>query len=121
MIYVSIGFTILFSFTMIIFGNYLKRFTPKKINGVIGYRSKWSMLNNDTWLFAHQKAGYYWVLIGLIMTPISLFTPFILDIWFDLNRVIPMLIYVQIALLLSVIPYTEIRLRKHFDSKGKRK
>lgn len=120
MIYVSIGFTILFSFTMILFGYYLKRFTPKKINGVIGYRSKWSMLNNDTWLFAHQKAGNYWLLLGLIILPISLF-PFILDTWFDLEIPILMLIYVQITLMISVIPYTEIRLRRHFDSNGKSK
>ena len=44
---------------------------PKKINWLIGYRTKKSMNNKNTWIFAHKYCGRLWIKIGLIMLIIS--------------------------------------------------
>ena len=45
---------------MIIAGRMMWKHCPKKINGVVGYRTKMSMINMDTWRFAHDHAGKLW-------------------------------------------------------------
>ena len=37
---------------------------PGKINAVIGYRTRRSMKNMDTWKFAHEYCGRLWWKIG---------------------------------------------------------
>ncbi|MEE0057733.1 MAG: SdpI family protein [[Bacteroides] pectinophilus] len=39
---------------MIIAGRMMWKHCPKKINGIVGYRTKMSMINMDTWKFAHE-------------------------------------------------------------------
>ena len=45
---------------MIIAGRMMWKHCPKKINGVVGYRTRMSMINMDTWEFAHEYAGKLW-------------------------------------------------------------
>ena len=42
---------------MVIVGNMMRKHTPEKINGMIGYRTARSMKNIDTWKFAHDHCG----------------------------------------------------------------
>ena len=49
---------------MIIAGRMMWKHCPKKINGVVGYRTKMSMINMDTWRFAHDHAGKLWWKVG---------------------------------------------------------
>ena len=39
---------------MIIFGRIFMKKAPEKINWVFGYRTRRSMMNKDTWAFAHK-------------------------------------------------------------------
>lgn len=57
----------LYSVTMIVAGWFMWKHSPKKINSVVGYRSKRSMINMDTWKFAHENCGKRWWKIGWIM------------------------------------------------------
>jgi len=48
---------LLIPLTMLFFGWLLFRRTPKEINYVYGYRTKRSMMNEETWRFANQYFG----------------------------------------------------------------
>ena len=62
---------LLIPLTMIFFGWLLFRKTPKEINYVYGYRTKRSMMNEETWRFANQYFGKAWCFCGLILAPLS--------------------------------------------------
>ncbi|MBF1133282.1 MAG: SdpI family protein, partial [Dialister invisus] len=62
---------LLIPLTMLFFGWLLFRKTPKEINYVYGYRTKRSMMNEETWRFANQYFGKVWYLCGLILAPLS--------------------------------------------------
>ena len=51
---------------------------PKKINGVVGYRTRMSMINMDTWEFAHEYAGKLWwkAGVGLLGPTLLIHIPF---------------------------------------------
>lgn len=57
--------------TMIVFGRLFSNKAPKDINHTFGYRTKRSMMNKDTWKFAHAYIGNRWFICGLILMPIS--------------------------------------------------
>ncbi len=58
-------------FIMIFFGGKFKNNPPDKINWIYGYRTKMSMKNKDTWIFAHKKIGGIWLKSGIILAVIS--------------------------------------------------
>lgn len=39
---------------------------PKNINNIFGYRTGWSMINKDTWTFAHEYCGKLWLKVSII-------------------------------------------------------
>ena len=105
------------------FGFYFKNKSPKEINSLFGYRTTMSMKNKDTWEFAHHYCGRLWLVLGMIMLPLS---------------VIPMLFFINqdidvvgiaggiiegiqvVVLLISIFP-TEKALKKTFDENGNRR
>lgn len=52
---------------LILAGRMMWKHCPKKINGVLGYRTARSMKNMDTWKFAHEYCGRLWWKTGWIM------------------------------------------------------
>lgn len=108
---------------MLFFGLYFKNKSPKEINSLFGYRTTMSMKNKDTWEFAHHYCGRLWLVLGMIMLPLS---------------VIPMLFFINqdidvvgiaggiiegiqvVVLLISIFP-TEKALKKTFDENGNRR
>ena len=108
---------------MISAGRMMWKNAPDKINRVYGYRTKYSMINDDTWRFAHDYCGRLWWKIGWKMLILSV----LVQILFyhgnedTIGTVCLVLCNVQlVGLILSIIP-TEIALRKTFDKDGKRK
>ena len=53
---------------MVGFGYYFYRHAPKEINDIFGYRTRMSMLNEDTWQFAHHYAGKLWFKWGIVVS-----------------------------------------------------
>lgn len=108
---------------MIIGGRMMWKHTPKNINSVVGYRTKRSMKNMDTWKFAHVYCGKSWWRIGWILLIVSIVVqiPFYNcsdDIMGTLGG---FLCLIQcFILILSIIP-TEMALKKNFTVDGIRK
>ena len=57
---------------MLIAGYLMYKHSPKDINGIIGYRTKLSMKNQETWDFAQKFCGKLWLKIGGIMLLLSI-------------------------------------------------
>ena len=105
---------------MIIVGNMMWKHPPKKINGIIGYRTARSMRNMDTWKFAHEYCGRLWWKIGWIMLIPSLLIhfPFYHSSDNRIGTVGGSLGSIQcIMLVVSIFP-TETALKKTFADEG---
>ena len=114
---------LLIPLTMIFFGWLLFRKTPKEINYVYGYRTKRSMMNEETWRFANQYFGKAWYLCGLILAPLSVIT---IAIVFGkgpgtVGTVGGIITMLQMLSLIGAIVPTESELKKNFDENGKRR
>ena len=105
-------------FITLITGYLMYRHTPKSINGLVGYRTRRSMINQDTWDFANKYCASLWIKIGIITTVIS----FLIYILFDVNEIVSIVIVLiqTFLLLLSIIP-VEKALKKIFDDDGNRR
>ena len=105
--------------TMLGFGTLWKKYPPRSINWIYGYRTKMSMKNKETWKFAHIYHAKVWFYNGIILLIISLIV--ILLFRKNYKKISRWIIYIQLAvMMLSIIP-TEIALRKKFDKNGKLK
>ena len=114
---------LLIPLTMIFFGWLLFRKTPKEINYVYGYRTKRSMMNEETWRFANQYFGKVWYLCGLISAPLSVIA---IAIVFGkgpgtVGTVGGIITMLQMLPLIGAIVPTESELKKNFDENGKRR
>ncbi len=111
------------SLAMIIGGWSMWKHCPKKINGLCGYRSSRSRLNQDTWRFAHENCGKRWWKIGWIMLILSILVqiPFYGADDDTIGMLGMILCIVECTILLvSIIP-TERALKKNFNDDGSRK
>ncbi len=110
--------TALISLSMIGFGLLFMKKPPKEMNSTFGYKTRMSSKNKDTWTFAHRYAGRVWLDSGIVTAVLFGILIFILKDSTILNKILVPLIYMQIIVLLLVIPLTEIALRKKFDKNG---
>ena len=114
---------ILIPFIMIVFGTWMYKYPPKKINGVIGYRTTMSRKNMYTWNFAHDYCGRLWIKIGII-----LMIPSVLCNFFVIHGTENQIGIVRgsavslqtIILCLSILP-VEKALKQVFDQNGNRR
>ena len=94
LVFVLLGFLFIFA------GNYMPKLT---VNGVAGYRIRYTRENKENWYSTHRFAGKLWVIVGIV-TVILAFTK----------------VYVAIAVLSAVILvapliYSYIYHKKHSD------
>ena len=108
---------------MLFFGLYFKNKSPKEINSLFGYRTTMSMKNKDTWEFAHHYCGRLWLVLGMIMLPLS-----VIPMLFFINQDIDVVGIaggiiegIQVVVLLISIYPTEKALKKTFDENGNRR
>ena len=52
---------------MLVCGYFMYNKPPKEINSVVGYRTKMSKKNKDTWEFAHNYCGRLWLKLGIAL------------------------------------------------------
>ena len=118
-----LAMTLLLPVTMIGFGRMFCHRPPEEINGLFGYRTPMSMVNKDTWAFAHRFCGRLWRVVGWILLPVSV-VPMVLvlgreaDTVGTVGAVVTML---QLIPMMGCIVPTEIALRKTFHPDGSRK
>ena len=109
--------------TMIVFGRLFSNDVPKDINHTFGYRTKRSMMNKDTWKFAHAYIGKLWFICGLILILISVvIMALVLGKGTDtVGMVGAILTVVQMILMIVTVIPTEYALKKNFDEFGRRR
>ncbi len=108
--------------TFLICGWVMWKQTPEKINRRVGYHSKRSMKNTETWKFANEHCGRLWWRIGWIMLFLSVAVqlPFMHSGKDIVGIMGGVLCTVQsLLLIVSAVP-TEIALKKTFTEDGKR-
>lgn len=109
--------------SMIVLGRLFRKSAPKEINSVFGYRTRRSMMNMETWRFAHAYFGKLWFICGLILVIPSV-AGMLLVLGKDadtVGTVGAILVAVQMVPMVGTILPTEQALKKTFDDEGKRR
>ena len=108
---------------MLIGGYYMCKRPPEDINSAMGYRTKRSKKNKDTWKFAHEYCGKLWIKVGAILLILTIVVqiPFVhsdSDVIAAFNII---LIIVQTAVLIVSLVPVERALERTFDENGNRR
>ena len=108
---------------MVILGARFRRRPPKSINAFFGYRTRRSMLNRDTWTYAHRFFGRIWLVLGLVLLPLSVIYMYRCrgDDADAVSHAATVLCIIQLVVLAVPIFFTENSLRRHFDEDGNKK
>lgn len=114
---------LLIPLVMIIFGRTMFKRPPKEINSICGYRTKMSIINKDTWNFAHNVCGKLWWKAGwiIILPSIVVQFPFLHSSHDTIGMVGLVLCIIQCAVLLGSILPVERALKRTFHDDGTRK
>ena len=113
-------FTLFVPLLMILCGVIMKKYHSDEPNGTLGYRTKRSMKNKDTWKFANEYAGKLWIKSGIIVTLISA----LLSIeYFRISEnaglgLMCFILIIQSALMIATIYPVEKALKEKFDDEG---
>ena len=108
-LYIALGYCAF----MLLLGWLLKKFPPKKINHLYGYRTQRSMKNQSTW----EAANTYSTLVFFKVSLYGFFIPVALYFLYpQLNVLIT--IITNTLLLLYVLYATEKHLKARFDIQG---
>ena len=89
------------------------KYPPKKINWVIGYRTRKSMKNEEDWKFANQYCGRIWIITGLIMLAVTLiiFGIFYSNIINYTENMLAIITLIQVAIIILPIFLVENKLK----------
>ena len=100
-------------------GYLFKKHYPKDINCLIGYRTRRSMMNMDTWSFANRCMAFLCIRWGWLL----LFLTLALDLIFykQMETVSTIIVLLQLIPLFICIFQVEKKLKETFDENGKRK
>jgi uncharacterized membrane protein len=108
-LYIALGYCAF----MLLLGWLLKKFPPKKINHLYGYRTQRSMKNQATW----EAANTYSSLVFFKVSLYSFFIPVALYFLYPQQNVL-FTIITNTLLLLYVLYATEKHLKARFDIQG---
>ena len=113
----------LYPIFMLIFGRVLLKCANQSRNSALGYKTRRSTSSQEAWVFANTIAGRYWIRLGLICLPIIIIAGLFVGIYVhnsgvegnSLMRYFYGVLGLPLLLFLSVIPYTERKLKTHFS------
>ena len=108
-LYIALGYCAF----MLLLGWLLKKYPPKKINHLYGYRTQRSMKNQATW----EAANTYSSLVFFKVSLYSFFIPIALYFLYPQQNVL-FTIITNTLLLLYVLYATEKHLKARFDIQG---
>lgn len=118
-------YSLIIPFIMIISGILESKGCMKKINSLLGYRTRRAMRNEETWQFAQNYFGKSMFKFGrvLLIICIVVFLPMLIlstseDI---MSRVCAILTIIGIVLLLCISIATEVALKNNFSVDGIKK
>lgn len=115
--------SLLLSVTMVAAGRMMWKHCPKEINEIVGYRTRRSKKNKDTWRFANQYCGKLWCKSGIIMLALTViaFVPFINSSDNIIGTVGIFFCIIQGAVMIACVALTEKALKKTFTDEGIRR
>lgn len=121
--WLMLGCNIIVPIITVLTGWFMWKHTPKEINSIIGYRTKRSMVNDDTWKFAHRFCGKLWWIMGYIFLGLSVavLIPFYSSSYLTIGIAVIICVAVQSVFLIASIIPTEIALKKNFFDDGTHK
>ncbi len=101
---------------MLVFGRWMWKRCPKEV-GSLGYKTRRSTRNQETWQFANTYIGRLWWILGWIALALSAVPPllFLGDETASAN-LCGKLMMAQCVLLAATIPPTERALKKRFPN-----
>ena len=108
---------------MLVCGYFMYKKPPKEINSVVGYRTKMSKKNKDTWEFAHNYCGRLWLKLGiaLVIPSVIVQIPFVHSNDNAIGNMTLIVETVQLVILLCSIIPVEQALKRTFDENGVRR
>lgn len=112
--------TLLIPIIMIIAGNSMRLGKFKTINSIVGYRTRRSMKNQQTWDYAHRECGLLWRCWGstmLVLTVIAMLL-FMGEDTDHIGVVGSVITVLQMIPLFLSIAIVEKKLREKFDENG---
>lgn len=113
--------SLLVPLSMILLGYKWKENPPKDRQGISGYRTTMSRLNDDTWKAAHQYWGMINFVLGIILAIITICILVIIKNSTDFEMIITYLVFIQLGVIAITIIPTEFLLHKHFTKTGAKK
>ena len=110
-------FNLFLPILLILCGYFMKDHCPKEINSILGYRTRRSMRNQETWQFANTYCGALWQKIGciLLLPTILIQIPFYHQNDDTVGLLGGILVSIQIAFMFVSIYLTERALKKKFE------
>ena len=121
--WLMLGCNIIVPLITVCAGWFMWKHTPKEINTIIGYRTKRSMKNDDTWKFAHSFCGKLWFIMGWFFLGLSVavLIPFINSAYLTIGIVVIICVVGQCSFLVASVSPTEIALTRTFVDAGTRR
>lgn len=113
------AFTAIMSLSFVIIGTLLLKHPPKDINSTIGYRTKKSSKNQETWDFAQRLAGKVFLIIGIVNFAMCSLIILLFVNKQNVDHMFLVLAYCQIAECFVVILITELKLKKKIENMNK--
>lgn len=95
---------------------------PGKINGVYGYRTRWSGKSQETWDYAQRRIARMWRIAGALLL---IFSAAVLALCWMLEGdrfyiLSGLIMLIQVVVMVGTIFPVEKGLREHFDEEGRR-
>ena len=109
------------SLFMIVCGFYFIKGGTKKLRWWIGYRTKMSMKNKETWVFAHKYCGKFLVPVYSILLILSIVATIFLEHGAASVKILGTLGAAFLVAIVIAIILTEIALKNEFDKNGERR
>lgn len=100
----------------IIYGIKFLRFTPEF--GKNGFATKWSRKSPEAWAMAHRYGGRLCVAFGAFIGALGLLRYYLFH---GVPAATGVIMGVEFACIVSLIPLVNRKLKKHFDDKGRPK
>ena len=113
--------SLLVPLSMIILGYTWKDNPPKDRQGISGYRTTMSRLNDETWKYAHKCWGRMNFALGIIQAILSLFVLILMKDYTNFEMISVYLVFLQLGIMVLTIIRTEFLLHKHFTKQGMKK
>ena len=113
--------SLLVPLSMIILGYTWKDRPPKNRQGLSGYRTTMSRMNDETWKYAHRCWGRINFVLGIIMVILSIFIWILTKNDTNVEMISVYLVRSQLGIMVLTIIPTEFMLHKHFTKQGMKK